>query len=83
MDEIAENCTRAAIFAEGKVVAVDSPKTLFKDGEKLAELGLDTPFTAKLVKGLAEQGVSLDCDFTVEDFVRKTLAYAAEGGLHA
>lgn len=83
MDEIAENCTRAAIFAEGKVVAVDSPKTLFKDAEKLARLGLDTPFTAKLVQGLKEKGVELDCDYTVDDFIRKTLAYAAEGGSHA
>ena len=83
MDEIAENCTRAAVFAEGKVVAVDTPKRLFQKDATLAELGLDIPFTAKLVNGLAERGIRLDCDFTTSDFIQKTLAYAAEGGRNA
>ena len=93
MDEIAENCTRAAIFSEGKVLAVAEPKTLFADKNALSEKGLDVPFTAKVTAELAKENVVIDNDFTVVDFVRKTLEYAkkmgagtrltSEGGVYA
>ena len=74
MDEIAENCNRAAVFADGKVVAVDTPKNLFSSAEQLYDLGLDIPYTAKVVALLKEKGVDVDCDYTVDDFVKNTLA---------
>ncbi len=74
MDEIAENCTRAAVFAEGKVRFCLPPAELFRHAEELTELGLDIPLTAKLCRALERRGVVLDCDFTTEDFIRKTLA---------
>ena len=80
MDEIAENCTRAAIFSEGKVFNVASPKNLFADGEKLLEMGLDTPFTAKLTKALKERGVHIESDLTTRDFLSKLLLYAKTQG---
>ncbi len=80
MDEIAENCTRAAIFSEGKVLAVAEPKTLFADKNALSEKGLDVPFTAKVTAELAKENVVIDNDFTVVDFVRKTLEYAKKKG---
>jgi energy-coupling factor transport system ATP-binding protein len=80
MDEIAENCTRAAIFSEGKVLAVAEPKALFSDAEKLREKGLDIPFTAKIANALAEQGIVIGSDFTLTDFIEKTLAYAKTQG---
>lgn len=80
MDEIAQNCTRAAIFSDGKVLAVAEPKTLFADENGLAEKGLDVPFTAKLTTALARKGVVIDSDFTLEDFVRKTLDYVKMKG---
>ena len=93
MDEIAENCTRAAIFSEGKVLAVAPPKTLFKDEATLREKGLDVPFAAKVTCALAEKGMNVENDFTVNDFVVKTLSYiktkgagaslTPEGGCHA
>ncbi len=80
MDEIAENCTRAAIFSEGKVLAVDTPKKIFKDEKTLGEKGLDVPFTAKITNALATRGVVLENDFTMDDFVVKTLQYAKTAG---
>ena len=77
MDEISENCTRAAVFSEGKVVAEDVPARLFSRPEQLASLGLDVPFTAKIAAALKERGVHIYSDFTSENFVEKVLEYAA------
>ena len=81
MDEISENCTKAAVFSEGSVRYVLPPKELFRHADELTALGLDVPLTAKLCTALAKRGVEIDCDFTTEDFIGKVLAYwAAHGG---
>ncbi len=79
MDEIAENCTRVAVFSEGKVKYVLPPAELFQHTEELLALGLDVPLTAKLVRALKERGVAIDCNYTMEDFIAKVLAY--KGGV--
>ncbi|MBQ8446559.1 MAG: ATP-binding cassette domain-containing protein, partial [Clostridia bacterium] len=73
MDEIAENCNRAAIFSDGKIVVTDTPKGLFTDVDKILSLGLDVPFTAKIAQRCRQNGFAIDCDYTVTDFVQKTL----------
>lgn len=78
MDEISENCTRAAVFSEGKIVAVDTPRNLFKRADYLTSLGLDIPKTAKITNALKKYGIDIDSDFTVEDFINKTLALYRE-----
>ncbi|MBR2320586.1 MAG: ATP-binding cassette domain-containing protein, partial [Clostridia bacterium] len=80
MDEIAENCTRAAIFSEGKVLNVAEPKHLFADIEALHKKGLDVPFTAKLTRALADCGMKVDNNFTTVDFIEKTLSYVKTMG---
>ena len=80
MDEIAENCNRAAIFSEGKILRVGEPKTLFADADLLYEKGLDIPFAAKITCALAKQEVQIDNDFTVEDFAQKILTFAKTRG---
>ncbi len=74
MDEIAENCTRAAVFAEGRVKYCLPPRELFKMTDELLALGLDIPLTAKICLALKKRGIEIDCDFTTEDFIAKTLA---------
>ena len=76
MDEIAENCTGAAVFSDGKVAIKASPKQLFATPAPLFEMGLDIPFTAKVCVALKENGYVIETDFTAEDFVQKTLALA-------
>ena len=78
MDEIAENCTRVAVFSEGKLVYALPPKELFLKAEELFSLGLDIPLTAKLCLALKKRGVSVDCNFVVDDFVSAVLR-AKEG----
>ncbi|MDE7297104.1 MAG: energy-coupling factor transporter ATPase [Clostridia bacterium] len=74
MDEISENCTRAAVFSEGSVRYVLPPHELFQKREELRALGLDIPLTARLCEKLEQAGVKLDCDFTIDDFVAKLSA---------
>lgn len=83
MDEIAENCNRAAVFSEGKAVALGEPKKIFKDVEAMEKLGLDVPFVAKLVESLRKKGVEISCDYTQADFISKVLEFAKTGGAGA
>ena len=80
MEEIAENCTRAAIFADGKVLAVAPPKALFADVDGLLEKGLDVPFTTKVTCALAHRGVAVDNDFTVDGFIEEMLGFVKTMG---
>lgn len=80
MDEIAENCTGAAVFFEGKILAAGTPKQLFSNVQLLQSAGLDIPFTAKTVLALREYGCDIDCDFTLTDFIYQTLKYIKTAG---
>ena len=82
MDEIAENCTRVAVMSNGKVVACDSPKNLFANDQILLDCGLDVPFTAKICKKLAQNGINIECDYTEKGLTTAILS-AFEGGAHA
>ena len=81
MNEIVENCNRAAIFSEGKTVAIGEPHALFSDVERMRSLGLDVPFTAKIVEALKERNILIECDYTLADFVDKTLEFAQTEGV--
>lgn len=82
MDEIAENCTRAAVFSEGRIAMEGTPAQIFRRADELLALGLDVPTTAKCAMLLRERGIDIDTDFTCEDFAEKVLALwrAKEGG---
>ncbi len=69
MDEIAENCTRAAVISRGEVAFCETPARLFTHESELLSLGLDVPLTAKICDGLAERGIKVECDFTIEGFI--------------
>ncbi len=79
MDEISENCTRAAVFYEGSVKYCLPPAQLFRLGEELTALGLDIPLTAKLCSALERNGIAIDCDFTTENCIEKILALKGKG----
>lgn len=81
MDEVAENCTKAAVISNGEVAACDTPRNLFKDSESLFALGLDIPLTSKICAELKKYGIVINCDCTPADFAAKVLK--AYGGGNA
>lgn len=74
MDEVCENCTDIAVFSEGKIVMTGKPKEIFSKYEKMRDLRLDVPITAKLAEDMKLAGIKIDTDFTVDDFVSKVAA---------
>lgn len=80
MDLVAENCTRCAIFAHGKVLKEGKPSEIFVPQTGLEQLGLDLPMTAQLVQALKGVGLEIDTDLTVDDFIEK-VASALKGGV--
>lgn len=71
MDEVAENCTKAAVISEGEVVACDCPSKLFGREEELLSLGLDIPLTSKISSELKKSGIIVHSDCTVKGFSDK------------
>ena len=80
MDEICENCSLAAIFSKGEILAVSSPKRLFQSPLALETAGLDVPFTQKVTEILQAKGIEIDSDLTLKDFTQKTLDFIKMSG---
>lgn len=68
MNLVAEYCTKTAVFKEGKILKVGTPKEIFSDTELIKESGLALPLTASITEKLKEKGVRVDSDFTVDGF---------------
>ena len=79
MDEIAENCTRAAIFSAGKVLAVDEVEKLFSSQEITKSAGLDIPFVSKLTIALKEKNKEVSCACTMDAFIAEILENTGTG----
>ena len=83
MDEIAENCDRAAVFSGGKVLVEAQTQELFKSVRTLKESGLGLPFTAQVLYELNELGIQIEAPLNVSGFVKAlSCAYKmqTEGG---
>ena len=74
MDEIADNCTKAAVISKGEAADCAQPRILFSRAEELSALGLDIPLTAKACQQLKTYGYDIDTDFTCEDFAAKVIS---------
>jgi len=59
MDAVAENCDKVALFSEGKIQAVGSPREVFYDANALALAEMDVPSVVKIARELQKKGVSL------------------------
>ncbi|MEX1376573.1 MAG: energy-coupling factor transporter ATPase [Eubacteriales bacterium] len=59
MDEIAYACSKVMVMDGGKVAMYDTPREVFKNYDKLSELGLDVPFTLQLAQKLKDRGVNI------------------------
>lgn len=73
MDEVAENCTKVAVIAEGRVVMCESPAKLFSREDELIALGLDVPLTSKISAELKKSGIIVQSNCTADDFAKKII----------
>ncbi len=81
MDEVAENCTKAAVISQGKVFACDVPAKIFARADELTALGLDIPLTVKIERELKKSGIEIESDCTAEAFCKAVTAiYSAGNG---
>lgn len=80
MDEIAEYCSLAAVFAGGRAVDCASPARLFATGKTALDAGLDIPFTAKVERALHQSGIPVYSDLTVDGFIQSVYAYYQTSG---
>lgn len=75
MDEAAQ-ADRIVVMNKGKVVMDDIPKNVFKNAEKLKELGLDVPQVTLLTHNLRDMGFDLAEDIIdLDECVRELLKY--------
>lgn len=80
MNVITENCNRAAIFSDGKIVKSGTPKEVFSDEAEIESYGLNLPTTVYLTNRLKEAGVEIDSDLTVKDFTETLYRTIKETG---
>ena len=62
IDEAA-SANRVLVIDDGRLVQEDTPVTIFAQGERLIELGLDVPFAAKLATALKQRGIVPPADY--------------------
>ena len=75
MNLVAENCTRAVVFKDGKILEQGTPKEIFSCSEKIKKAGLELPVTAYLTHTLKETGVEIESDLTEEGFINAFCQY--------
>lgn len=78
MDFIAENCTKVAIFKDGKVSFYGTPKKAFLSGEA-KKAGLGETVVARLTERLATEGVNVESNLTAADFIDEYCAFYLNG----
>lgn len=71
LDEVAFS-DRVIVLKKGRVESVSSPRALFTR-EDLDKLGLDFPFTSKLIRYLKEQGMTLASNYMTEEELQDVL----------
>ncbi|MBO7187268.1 MAG: ATP-binding cassette domain-containing protein, partial [Clostridia bacterium] len=79
MDIASEHCSSLAVFSDGKILKKGTPQEVFSDEELLLQAGLELPLTAYLQKQLKNNGIIIDSNLTVDDFIAKCLSYKKEG----
>lgn len=80
MDLVADNCTKVAVFEHGKIVKTGTPEQVFSDAEEIKNLGLELPLTAYLKDELKKSGKNIECDLTIDGFIKAVKEYGNGGG---
>lgn len=81
MEDVARLADKLIVMSRGEVALMGKPKDVFKEGERLREIGLDVPMVSQLVHALKDKGFDIDDDvITVEDAKREIIKYLRREG---
>lgn len=70
MEDVAKLADRILVMNGGEVEMFDTPENIFKNGDRLCEIGLNVPQITRIVDGLKKRGFPIDNGvYTVEDAV--------------
>ncbi|HGC9396125.1 TPA: energy-coupling factor ABC transporter ATP-binding protein [Streptococcus agalactiae] len=72
LDEVALS-DRVIVMKNGKVESTSTPKALFGRGNRLISLGLDIPFTSRLMAELAANGLDIGTEYLTEKELEEQL----------
>ncbi|HFZ7331828.1 TPA: energy-coupling factor ABC transporter ATP-binding protein [Streptococcus agalactiae] len=72
LDEVALS-DRVIVMKNGKVESTSTPKALFGRGNRLISLGLDAPFTSRLMAELAANGLDIGTEYLTEKELEEQL----------
>ncbi|HFZ6317324.1 TPA: energy-coupling factor ABC transporter ATP-binding protein [Streptococcus agalactiae] len=72
LDELALS-DRVIVMKNGKVESTSTPKALFGRGNRLISLGLDVPFTSRLMAALAANGLDIGTEYLTEKELEEQL----------
>ena len=61
------NSDRIIVLSNGEIVLDGSPEEIFKEKEKIAQLGLELPYAAVIADGLTKAGVSIKDGIITEE----------------
>lgn len=64
---------RVIVMKNGKVESTSTPKALFGRGNRLISLGLDVPFTSRLMAELAANGLDIGTEYLTEKELEEQL----------
>ena len=67
MEDMAQIADKLLVMSKGELVMFDKTENVFKNGDKLREIGLNVPIVTRVFEVLKTKGINVPCDvFTVE-----------------
>jgi energy-coupling factor transport system ATP-binding protein len=60
MEEIAQITDKVLVMSKGRQIFTDSTENVFKNTEKLQNMGLDVPQTAKIISLINKKGYNIN-----------------------
>ena len=76
MEDVAEYAERIIVMDQGRILYDDKVSEVFRQDKTLRELGLDIPFTSRLMKKLKAEGHEVRTDiYKMEDAAAELTRY--------
>ena len=73
MDDCARLATRLIVMSKGQLIATDTPRNIFKQGDMMRSIGLGVPEAAQLCAELRKRGLDLPDDLYTHGELREHL----------